>query len=80
MCIVFAIYEYYICIVHLTFWGFMASRQDYFTLLSHDQLVDGTEEEVLHMEQPHHPQAQRGFLTSSSNGVQTCSDTAAKTN
>lgn len=78
MCIVFAVYEYYICIVHLTFWGFMASRQDYFTLLSHGKQVDGTEEEVLHREPPHHLQAQRGFLTSSPNGVRTCSDTAAE--
>ena len=74
MCIVFAVYEYCMCIVHLTFWGFMASRQDYFTLLSHDKLVDGTEEEVLHMEQPLNLQAQRGYLTSSPNGVRTCSD------
>ena len=36
--------------VHLTFWGSMASRQDYFTLLSHGKQVDGTEEEVLHRE------------------------------
>ena len=43
---------------------FKASRQDYFTLLSHGKQVDETEEEVLHREQPHHPQAQRGFLTS----------------
>ena len=37
VCIVFAVYEYYICIVrvHLTFWGFMASGKDYFTLFSH---------------------------------------------
>ena len=32
----------------------MAGRQDYFTLLSHDKQVDGTEEEVLHREPPHH--------------------------
>ena len=56
----------------------MASRQDYFTLLRHDKLVDGTEEEVLHMEQPHYLQAQRGFLTSNPNGIQTFSDTAAE--
>ena len=49
VCIVFAVYEYYICIVHLTFWGFMES-QDYFTLLSHGKQVDGTEEEILHRE------------------------------
>ena len=48
MCIVFAVYNYYIRIVHLAFWGFMASRQDYFTLLSHGKQVDGTEEEVFH--------------------------------
>ena len=72
MCIVFAVYEYYICIVHLTFWGFMASRQDYVTLLSHGKQVDETEEEVLHREPPHHLQAQRGVLTS------TCSDAAAE--
>ena len=62
MCIVFAVYEYYICIVHLTFWGFMATRQDYFTLLSHGKQVDGTEGEGLHREPLHHLQAQRGFL------------------
>ena len=78
MCIVFAVYEYYICIVHLTFWGFMVNRQDYFTLLSHDKQVDGTEEEVLHREPPRHLQAQRGFLTSSPNGVRTCSGRAAE--
>ena len=77
MCVVFAVYEYYICIVHLTFSGFMASRQDYFTLLSHGKQVDGTEEGVLHREPPRHLQAQRGFLTSSQNGVH-CSDTAAE--
>ena len=52
----------------------MASRQDLF----HSLDVDGTEEEVLHREPPHYLQAQRGFLTSSLNGVQTCSDTAAE--
>ena len=67
---------FYICIVHLTCWGFMSSRQDNFTLLSHGKQVDGTEEEVLHREPPHHLQAQCGFLTSSPNGVQTCSITA----
>ena len=36
-----------------------------------------TEEEILHLEQPHHLQA-RDFLTSSPNGVRTCSDTAAE--
>ena len=56
----------------------MASCQDYFTLLSHGKQEDGTEEEVLHREPPHHMQAQRGFLTSSPNGVRTCSDTAAE--
>ena len=56
----------------------MASRQDYFTLLSHGKQVDGTEEEVLHREPPHHQQARRGFLTSSLNGVRTCSDAAAE--
>ena len=56
----------------------MASRQDYFTLLSHGKLVDGTEEEVLHKELPHHLQAQRGFLTSSPTWVRTCSDTVAE--
>ena len=58
--------------------GFMASRKDYFTLLSHGKQVDETEEEVLHREPPHHLQAQRGFLTSSPNGVRTCSDTAVE--
>ena len=76
MSIVLAVYEFYICIVHLAFWGFMSSRQDSFTLLSHGKPVDGTEEVVLHRESPHHLQAQRGFLTSSPNGVRTCSDTA----
>ena len=42
VCIVFAVYEYYICIVHLILWEFMASRQDYFTLLSHGKQVEGT--------------------------------------
>ena len=56
----------------------MASGQDYFTLLSHDNQADGTEEEVLHREPPHRLQAQRGFLTSSPYGVQTCLDTAAE--
>ena len=56
----------------------MASRQEYFTLLSHGKQVDGTEEEVPHKEPPHHLQAQRGFLISSPNGVRTCSDTAAE--
>ena len=56
----------------------MASRQDYFTLLSHGKQVDGTEEGVLHREPYHHLQAQRGFLTSSLNGIRTCSDTAAE--
>ena len=67
---------YYICIVHLTFGGFLASRLDYFTLLSYGKQVDGTEEEVLHREPPHHLQALRGFLTSSPNGVRTYSYTA----
>ena len=40
----------------------MASRQDYFTLLSHDTQIHGTEEEVLNGEPPRHLQAQRGFL------------------
>ena len=57
--------------VHLTFLGFMASGQDYFTFLSHGKQKDGTEEEVLYRESPHHLQAQRGFLTSSPDGVQT---------
>ena len=35
------------------FEGFMASRQDYFTLLGYGKQVDGTEEEVLHWEPPH---------------------------
>ena len=56
----------------------MASRQEYFTLLSHGIQVDGTEVEVLHREPHHHLQAQRGFLTSSPNWVRTCSDTAAE--
>ena len=43
----------------------MASRQDSFTLLSHGKQVDGTKEEVLHGEPPHHLQAQCGFFTSS---------------
>ena len=38
-----------VCIVHLTFWGFMES-QDYFTLLSNGKQVDGTEKEILHRE------------------------------
>ena len=46
----------------------MVIRQDYFTFLSHTKQVDGTEEEVLHREPPHHLQAKRGFLTSSPNG------------
>ena len=71
-------YVYCIYIIHLTFWGFMASGLDYFTLLSHGKQVDGTEYEVLHREPPHHLQAHRGFLTSSPNGVQICSDTAAE--
>ena len=75
MCIVFAVYEYYICIVPLTFSGFMATRQYHFTLLNHGKQADGTEEEVLDREPPHHLQAQRGFLTNSPNGVRTCSDT-----
>ena len=50
MCIVFAVYEYYTCIVHLTFWGFIASRQDNVNLFSHGKQEDGTEEEVLHRE------------------------------
>ena len=78
MCIVFVVFEYYICIVHLTFWGFMACRQDYFTLLSHGKQVDGREEEVLHREPPHDLQEQRGILTSSPNGIRTCSDAAAE--
>ena len=61
----------------LTVWSFMAS-QDYFTLLSHGKQVDETEEEVLHREPSPYLQAQRGFLTSSLNGVRTCSDTAAE--
>ena len=56
----------------------MAIRQDYFTLLSHNKQVDGTEKEVLHREPPHHLQAQRGFLKSSPNGIRTCSDIAAE--
>ena len=59
MCIVFAVYE---CIVHLTF-------LDYATLLSQGKQVDGTEEEVLHRQSPHHLQAHLAFLTSSPNGV-----------
>ena len=51
-------------------YGFMASRQDYFTLLSHGKLVDGTEEQVLHREPPHHLEAQHDFLTSSPNGFE----------
>ena len=66
------------CIVHLTFWGFMESRQDYFTLLSHSKQEDRTEEAVLHKVTPHHLQIQRGSLTSSRNGVWTCSYTAAQ--
>ena len=42
------------------------------------QAEDGTEVEVLHREPPHYLQAQCGFLTSSPNGVRTCSDTAAE--
>ena len=56
----------------------MASRQDYFTLLTRSKQVDVTEEEVLHREPPHHLQAQHGFLTNSPNGVRTCSDTATE--
>ena len=78
MCIVFTVYEYYICITHLAFGDFMPNRQDHFILSSHSKHVDGTEEEVLHREAPHHLQAQRGFLTSSPNGVRTCSDTSAE--
>ena len=51
-------------------YGFMTSRQDYFTLLSHGKQVDGTEEQVLHREPPHHLEAQHGFLTSSLNGFE----------
>ena len=78
VCMVFAVYEFYIYIVHLTFGSFMESRQDYFTLSSHGKQVDGTEEDVLHREPPHHLQAQSGFLTNSPNVVRTCSDTAAE--
>ena len=56
----------------------MASRQDYFILLSHGKQVDETEEEVLHREPPRHLQAQCGFLTSGPNGARTCSDTATE--
>ena len=56
----------------------MSSRQDYFTILSHGKQLDGTEEDVIHREPPHHLQTQRGFLTSTPNGVRTCSDTAAE--
>ena len=56
----------------------MANRQDYFTHMSHDKQVDGTEEEVLQREPPHHLQAQYGFLICSLNGVRTCSNTAAE--
>ena len=49
----------------------MASRQDYVTLFNHGKQVDGTEEEVLHSEPPHHLQAQRGVLINSANGVRT---------
>ena len=79
VCIVLAVYEFYTCIVHLTFlfvFYVKSSRQDNFTLLSHGKQVDGTEEEVFHREPPHHLQAHRGFLTSSPNLVRTCSDTA----
>ena len=48
----------------------MASRQDYFTLLSHDKQVDGTEEEVLHT------MIGNNLTICSPNGVRTCSDTA----
>ena len=66
------------CGIHWTFLltSCMAS-QDYFTLLSYGKQVDGTEDEVLHREPHHHLQAHRGFLTSSPNGLRTCSDTAA---
>ena len=56
----------------------MASLQDYFTLLSYGKQEDGTDEDILHRESPHHLQAQHGFLTSSLNWVQTCTDTAAE--
>ena len=56
----------------------MASRQDYFTLLSHGKQVEGTEGEVLHREPPHHLQVQLGFLTSGPNLIRTCSDRAAE--
>ena len=75
---VFAVYEYYICTVHLTFWDFMASHQDYFTLLGQGKQVDGTKEEVLHGEPPHYLQAQRVFFTSSPNVVRTGSGPANK--
>ena len=78
VCIVFAVYEYYICIVHLTFWGFMASRQDYSTPFGHGKQVDGKEEEFLHGEPPHHLQAQHGSLKSNPNWVRTYSDTAVE--
>ena len=73
--------EYMLCrlwILHWTFGGFMASRQDYFSHMSHDKQVDGTEEEVLQREPPHHLQAQCGFFTSSLNGVRTFSNTAVE--
>ena len=54
----------------------MASRQNDFTLLSYGKQVIGTEEDALHREPPHHLQAR--FITSSPNGVRTCSDTAAE--
>ena len=73
---VFAVYEFYICIVHLTFWGFMSSCKDNFILLNHSEQVDGTEEKVLHSKPHQHLQAQYGFLTSNPNGVRTCSDRA----
>ena len=57
----------------------MVSGQDYFTLLSHGKLVDGTEVDILHREPPHHLQAQRGFLTSSPNGVQASDSMMAPT-
>ena len=56
----------------------MASRQDYCTLLSHVEQVDGTKEDGLHSEPPDHLHEKRGVLTSSPNGVRTCSDAAAE--
>ena len=76
VCFVFVIYVYCICILHLTFWEFMASGQDY--SLESCQSGRWNRRGVLYRGPPHNLQAQRGFLTSSPNRFQTYSDTAAE--